>query len=351
MQDMNKDAILEQDINKVFNSLSEYWSDFSGKTILVTGATGAIGSFLIKSLLRVNEETNYNIKTVALVRDVEKAKRIFGNNSAIEYITQDIKTSISYNNSIDYIIHCANNTNSQSFVDYPLESLDVAISGTKNILEFAYNKKVKSIVFLSSMEVYGELSAERGMTKETDYGYIDILKPRSSYQVGKKTAEAYCSGYSTEKNLPVKIVRLAQVVTPTVNYNDERVFAYFARSIAENKDIILKTTGEVVRSFCYITDAITAILTVLLKGKNGEAYNIACPDATKSIRDIATLLTQKYNLQTIFEIEPNTKYPAKTNWQLDINKIRLLGWQPETSFNEMFERIINSFLNERNSKE
>lgn len=335
-----KNRIIDEDIKKCCADLKLYYEKLQGKNILITGATGLIGGFLA----RVFAELNLNIKLILPVRNLNKAKTIFQNTENIIFIENDITNPIEYDGQIDYVIHCASPTSSKFFVDYPVKAMDIAIEGTKNVLNLAKEKNIKSMVYLSSMEVYGELEADRGLTKECDLGYIDILRPRSSYQIGKRVSEAYCSFYNKEFNVPVKIARLAQTISPTVDYNDSRVFAYFARCIIEKTDIVLKTSGEVIRSFCYITDVITAILTILMKSENGKPYNVGNKNAIVKIKDIAQRLSAKYPSTALtFNISDSEIYPTTTNWQLDTHELEKLGWSAEVSLDEMFERLVESF--------
>ena len=348
MNNMVRNSIVYNDIKRVYNDNLSLFEKLQYKTILITGATGLIGSFLIRCLLYANKQSSLNIKIIALVRNKAKAKEHFHielQDNALKLLVQDVVKPIKSKEKVDYIVHCASNTSSQSFVDYPVETLNTTIEGTKNILEFAKKAKIKGMVYLSSMEVYGELEIDKGPTKEEDLGYIDILKPRSSYQMAKRIAESYCSYYSKEYNVPVKIARLSQIISSSADYNDSRVFAYFARCIVEKKDIVLNTPADVIRSFCYITDAISAILILLLSGENGRTYNVANESAASKIKDIAQNLSVFYpSSKLVFDLKENTIYPATTNWQLDSSSLKSLNWSAKVSFKEMFDSVISSFV-------
>ncbi|MBE7711332.1 MAG: NAD-dependent epimerase/dehydratase family protein [Cyanobacteria bacterium SIG31] len=343
-----KHNIERLDTREIIKSKYLNWDCFKNKTVLVTGATGLIGTQIVKALLYANEYFNTNINIIALVRNKEKAKKIFTDSAKIKclkFIHQDIIEPIKYNKNVDYIIHTANSTSSASFVKEPVETIDSILQGTKNVLNFARKSKAKSIVYLSSMEVYGEIPLTRiEPLSESDLGYVDILKPRSSYQEGKRAAECLCSAYANKYDIPVKIARLAQTIGACVDYNDNRVFTQFARSIAEGKDITLKTKGETIRSYCYITDAVVAIFSLLEKGQNGEAYNIANPDTTCSIREMAELLCNKHpKSKLIIREENDTSYLNTLKYYLDISKISSqTNWSPQISLEEAFNRLINS---------
>jgi dTDP-glucose 4,6-dehydratase len=265
----------------------------------------------------------------------------------IQFIKNDVTEKIKIKNSIDYIIHGASITASKIFVDNPVETIDIAVNGTRNMLEFAKEKKVKGFVYLSSMEVFGVTDDRLKEIKENDYGYIDILNPRSSYSESKRICECMCACFAHEYALPVKIARLTQTLGVGVDYNDSRVAAQFARSVIENKDIVLNTEGKTLRPILYTRDAITGIIAVLLKGKNGEAYTIANKSTAISIRETAEMVAQKIannSIKVIFNINIPSEYVPNLNLNLNLNtdKIESLGWKAEIGLEEAYRRMIKS---------
>lgn len=342
-----KNKIEQLDTREIIESKYINWEFFQNKTVLVTGATGLIGTQIVKALLYANEELRTNINIIALARNKNKVNTIFGNTQCdkIKFIYQDIEKRLNYSRKVDYIIHTANSTSSASFVNKPVETISSIVQGTKNILDFARKVKAKSIVYLSSMEVYGEIPVSRQEPlTENEYGYVDILKPRSSYQEGKRTAECLCSAYAHEYGVPVKIARLAQTIGAGVDYNDNRVFAQFARNIVEQQDIVLKTKGETIRSYCYITDAVTAILSMLEKGNNGESYNVANPETTCSIMDMAKMLCEKYPSSKLVVNVDDRNFPSTTKYYLSTTKYHnKSGWNAIVDLKEAYSRLISSF--------
>lgn len=350
---MIKNDIVDKDLSDIYQSDFINWEEFRNKTVLISGVTGGIGSMAVRSFLFANEKAGLNIEVIGLVRNIKKAKIFFEDlteNKNFKLVKNDITEKINYNGKVDYIIHCANNTSSRSFVEMPVETMEVAFCGTKNILEFAENKKVKSLVFLSSMEIYGFIEGKDKTQSENDLGSLELLNVRNSYPIGKRAAETLCCSFFKEKTVPVKIARLAQTVGANVDYNDSRVYAYFARNIVEKKDIVLNTTGNTIRSYCYITDVITGILLLLQKGENGEAYNIANEEATSSIKNIAKMLVNKYpDSKLVFNINDTGIFPKETVWALKTDKIKALGWKPYVSQEKMYANLINSFYKQFNA--
>lgn len=328
-------SILEEDIKNIINDFD--MSVFDGKTILVTGATGLIGKLCAKSLLN----SGYNTQVIALVRDEEKAINIFGESKRLTYLVQDINQRINTTRRVDYIIHAASTTSSKDFVEKPVETIYTAINGSRNILEFAKNKRLEGMVYLSSLEIYGVNEKEN--IKEEDYGYIDILNPRSSYSESKKMVETMCISYGTEYGVPVKIARLAQTFGAGVSISDNRVFAQFAKAIINKENIILHTKGETKRNYCYTTDAVRGIFTILTKGENNNAYNVVNENSYCSISEMAHLLENEYTKVEYKIDEVNRGYNPTVKIALNTEKLNALGWEAKVNLKEMFERLIMDF--------
>lgn len=326
------DTIFNEDIKNITDNFE--MSVFDGKTILVTGATGLLGKLCVKSLL----SSGYNTQVIALVRDKSKAESIFCETKRLTYLVQDINQKIQTDRRVDYIIHTASTTSSKDFVEKPVETIYTAFNGTRNVLEFAKNKKITGMVYLSSLEVYGVPLQED--IKEEDYGFIDILNPRSSYSESKKMAENLCISYGSEYGVPVKIARLSQTFGAGVSKYDNRVFAQFAKAVINGENIVLHTKGETKRNYCYTTDAIRGIFTILTKGDKNNAYNVANKNTYISIADMAKSLENE-TTKVVFEIDDlNRGYNPTVQICLNTKKLEALGWRAMVDLDEMFERTI-----------
>lgn len=316
-----------------------------GKTVLVTGATGLIGVSLVRSLLYMGD-----IKVLAFVRNENKAKSIYEQNSNLEIVIGDIINPIDIIETVDYIFHCASVTTSKIMVEQPVETLMTSIEGTKHILNLAKEKRCKSVVYVSSMEVYGAFDNLDHEVTEDDLGYIDPLKVRSNYPESKRLCENMCIAYLQEYGIPVKIARLAQIFGAGILQNENRVFAQFARSVINNENIILHTKGLSEGNYCYTRDCMTGLLTILLKGKDGEAYNVSNPNSHTTIVDMAKMVAHKIakgNIEVLFDI-PKTNtfgYAADTKMKLNSNKLQQLGWKPEIGLEEAYKRMIEDMIN------
>ena len=352
---MHYSNIINPNTNKdtkfIVDSAYINWDKFKNKTILITGATGFIGVQTVLSLSKASMDHNLNVKLVLPVRDIAKAKSLFFQKMCfvnIKFIKQDINKKLNYHGKVDYIIHTASNTSSKSFVEFPVETIDTTINGTKNILELAKKKNIESFVYLSSMEVYGTINSDTQI-KEEDLGPLNLLNERNSYPQAKRMAENLCYSYFKEYNTPIKIARLCQIIGANIPYNDTRVFAQFARCVVEKKDITLHTDGSTIRNYCYITDCITAILKILTEGTSGEAYNVANQNAICSIKEMAEKIIQNQpNIKVIIENKNSELYPKNCKLYLNTCKLEDLGWQAEVSVEKMLTKLVDGFLAQKN---
>lgn len=345
---ITQDDLIKEDIKKIFASKIPL-KEMEDSTILITGVTGLIASTLVKTILYYNQINPKKINVVGLARNKKKYHKIFREwlpNANFDCVFQDIMSPINFLEKVDYIVHCASLTSSLDFVKNPVETIRTTLNGTTNVMEFAKSKKVKSVVYVSSLEVYGILNKTEKI-RENEYGFIDPLSIRSSYSESKRMAECLCISYGSEYDIPVKIARLTQTFGVGVDYNDTRVFAEFARSVIEEKDVVLHTKGKTVRNYCYSTDAVSALISILIKGKNGEAYNVANSDIIVSILELAEkmLSYSTKKLQVHFHLEDDLMlrgYNPEIKVILDTTKLEKLGWEPAFSMGDMLDRLILS---------
>ncbi|MBR4326766.1 MAG: NAD(P)-dependent oxidoreductase [Bacteroidales bacterium] len=342
---MTKFEILEEDFSSLKKSFD--FSLLKNSSILITGATGLIGSQMLLFLDYLNRTENYSMTLIGLIRSKDKAKKVFENSfNDITFVIGDVLQLPNISQHIDYIIHGASVTSSLDFVSKPIETIDIAINGTMNILRFAQSKAVKSMVYLSSMEVFGITPPDKTSVSESDYGYIDILNTRNSYSESKRLCECLCHSFAKEFSLPVKITRLTQTLGAGIDYNDTRVAAQFARAVIEGHNIVLKTIGATQRPIIYTSDAISAILVVLLKGSNGQAYTAANEETFYTIRETAEMIVSeiaKNKIKLVFDIKGvPQEYAPNLNLKLNLNTslLRSLDWSAKVGLKEAYERMI-----------
>ena len=313
--------------------------EVANTSFMVTGATGLIGSSLIHCLLALDK----GIHVVAPVRNKAKAESLFKETDGqLEWVECDLK---SYNydqlGNIDFIVHCASPTNGKYVQEHPVETFELALESTRKLLGYSRSHLIKSMAYVSSLEAYGENFDDQTVDENMRF-YVDAQNPRSAYPLGKRAAEYLCSAYAMEYSVPAKSVRLTQTFGAGVSKEDNRVFAQFARSVVSGSDIVLHTKGESAKPYCYLTDAVTAILYVLLRGKNGEVYNVANESSYISIIDLARFLRDSFNpqIEVRIELNDNMGYAPVTKLNLSTKKLRALGWHPKYDLKLMFDRLI-----------
>ena len=337
---MNK--IQQQDI-KEFAEDFPFRDRLVGSRFLITGATGLIGSTLVHCLLALNRE----IEITCPVRSLEKAKAIFGEEyEHVQFVECDLTSYLNglvAEDDFKYVVHCASPTSGKYITEHPTETFELAIDTTRAILEYARKADPQGVLYVSSLEYYGQNFDDNSVTEDM-LGYVDSTDPRSSYPLGKRAAEFLCKAYTKEYGVKAKVARLTQTFGAGVSPDDNRVFAQFARSVIASEDIVLHTTGESAKPYCYTIDCISAILYILLKGTDGEAYNVANNKTYISIREMAELLCREFNpsIKVVIEPRPELGYAPVTKLNLSAAKLIALGWKPRFDLLEMYTRLIES---------
>ena len=330
------------------------WKELDNSRILITGSTGLIGSNLTLALLYVAQKHELNIQIVLPVRNVNKAYELFSDYlNRVSIFDYKLGDELHLSDRIDYIVHCASPTSSKCFSQTPVDVLLTNIMGTKAILEYAKSNHTKKTVFLSSMEVYGFPDIGSKVI-ETDLGAFDTMVERNSYPIAKMACESLCRSYFKQYGVQSVVLRLTQTFGPGIKYDDGRVFAEFIRCAMERKNIILKTKGETERPYLYTADAITAIVLAMVSGQPGEAYTVANPDSYCSISFMAEMVANVIAGKQIaveYDLTSDVSrygYAQTLHMNLDIGKIKELGWTPLTSLTEMYRKSIEYLLLEKN---
>ena len=337
---MNGNAITEDSVGSVYQNISQLKLILKGKRVLITGATGLIGSAL------VNRLSLYGARTICPVRSLEKAQTIFdqGVFASIEWVETPLEGFLNgFSIDMDFIIHCASPTASKFFVERPVETMLFNTGTTTSLLEYCRRHCIKGMVYLSSLESYGTVLDDSKAITEDFQGYVNPFEVRSSYNMAKRICESLCCAYAKEYGVPVKVVRLTQTISPHINDSDMRVFAQFARHAARGEDIELHTEGNSARQYIYIDDAVDAILCVLYWGLNGDVYNAAREDSYISVYDMAKFVQENFNPsgRVVFRPRDDMGYAPTTKLKLSTEKLRKLGWEAKYSLYDMFESVIS----------
>lgn len=316
------------------------------KTVLITGASGMVGSYFIYTLIKLNEMYNANIQIKALIRDEKKLDNYIKENPLVQAIIQDVVNKIEIEGPVDYIIHAASPASPKIMKDYPVETNFANTIGTANTLKLALDKKASGFLFISSREIYGEPAA--GQEEFTEYGplgQVNPLVPRNGYAEGKKAAENMCVAFKEEYGINTKIARLAHTYGPGMSIYDGRVQADFLKNILHGENIVLKSDGSSIRTYTYISDAIKAMFLVLLNSED-IVYNIADEESKTSIKELAETLVnikKEKDLKLVFDIPKDSEKgcAAFKMGILSTKKIRSeLGWKPKYSIEEGFKRTV-----------
>ena len=333
-------------LDRQLSGLSEeLFEPFREKRVLVTGATGLIGSLVCKALLLANETKDIECSVAAVVRNRRKADELFGSYTALgglEVLECDLSSDVVCTRPVDYILHAAAVTKSKVMVERPVDVIDMSLNSTRDMLDLALASKA-SMVYVSSMEMYGTLT-EGKMADEATLGWIDLASPRSCYPESKRMCECLCNAYASQFDVSVCSARLAQTFGAGILEGENRAFAQFARSAMEGHDVVLKTSGLSEGNYVDAADCVAGLLTLLASGQAGQAYNVANEDSHGTIREVAQLavdvLGHGSSRVTVELDEANSAgYAPDVHLRLSSSKLRGLGWEPRATLRESFESL------------
>ncbi|KRM87952.1 NAD-dependent epimerase/dehydratase family protein [Lacticaseibacillus thailandensis] len=330
--DIHLNALYRADVEYVA-SLALPWDQMSNVAVLITGASGMLGSFMVDVLMHRNLTAGMQCKVYALGRNLARAQKRFGaywNSADFEFIAHDINTPLTQPlANLGYIFHLASNTHPVAYATDPIGTITTNIIGTHNLLELAASQHIQRFVFASSNEVYGENRGDVEKFDEEYCGYIDPNTLRAGYPESKRCGEALCQAYLSQKGVDVVIPRLTRSYGPTVKPEDSKAISQFINNALRGEDIVLKSAGHQQYSFTYVADAIAGLLTVALKGTSGNAYNIADSRSDISLRELATIIAHAVGRTVTYDLPNATEqkgFSKATKALLDSTKLQGLGW-------------------------
>ena len=307
--------------------------ELGGKTVMITGAAGLICSAVTDILFRYNDPHSDKIQIAAAGRSIEEMQMRFGDMTQREdftFVKYDAsRTDNKLDITTDYIIHGASNAFPAMVMKEPVETMLANFIGIKCLLDMAKQSGTKRVLYISSSEVYGKKEGDKPFV-ESDYGFIDLLDPRNSYSVGKRAAETLCASYAKEYGVGSVIVRPGHIYGPTASPMDNRVSSAWAYSAARGEDIVMKSDGSQLRSYCHCLDCASAMLTVLIKGEDCTAYNISNPDSMISIKQMAQILADHSGVKLITQLASENEkksFNPMSNSSLDSTRLESLGWK------------------------
>lgn len=308
--------------------MAEIITRLQGKNILVTGATGLIGSAFVEMLLR---EEALCVNIYAAGRNEERAKKrfaLYANDERLHFLKYDVTEELTSDVEFHYIIHAASNASPNFFAEHPVEVMMANLIGVKNLLDYGREHQMERFLYVSSGEVYGEGD---GRVFTEDYqGYVDISSARSCYPSSKRAAETLCASYAKEYGIDYVVARPSHTYGPHFTESDNRVYAQFIRNVLRGEDIVMKSTGSQFRSWCYVEDCVSALLYILLKGESGEAYNVADATSNISIRELAEMIAGIAGRKVIMQLPTDAEkagYNVVTKSVFSTEKLEALGWR------------------------
>lgn len=329
--------LYRQDVQQVAD-ISLPWDQLANKSIFITGASGMIGSFLVDVLMQKNRSAALNLHVYALGRSEAHAKSSFGaywEEPLFTFISHDVNQPMTDLNlgQINYVLHLASNTHPRAYATDPIGTITANIIGTQNMLEFAVAHQAARFAFASSNEIYGENRGDVELFDEDYCGYINSNTLRAGYPESKRAGEALCQAYKHQKGLDIVVPRLTRSYGPTMRASDSKAIAQFIENGLAKQDIVLKSTGTQDYSFTYVADAVSGLLTVLIKGQNGEAYNIADPASNVTLKQLAETIAALAGTKVVFDLPDETEkagFSKATKALLNPRKLEQLGWHAQT---------------------
>jgi len=343
-------TIIQSDIQTILNTPLD-WSAFYGRTVLITGAGGALASYLVATLMGLNDQAlGDRCRVLAMVRNPDTVTARLGpylGRDDFELMVGDVVQPITPPRKLDFILHAASPATGRQFNSDPVGTLRANIIGTDNMLQLALRNSVQGFLMLSSGEVYGQTDA--AMISERDYGYLDPATVRACYGEGKRAAETLCVAWAHQFGVPTYIARIMHTYGPQIDVTDGRIYCDFAADILAGRNLKIMSDGLARRPFCYVTDAIIGLFTILLKGEVACPYNLGNDEAVLSIRSLALCLTRQAFPELRLEVElpesiDEALYPKTilTGGQPDLGRLRALGWTPKVPIIDGFRRTIAS---------
>lgn len=333
MQEILYNSYYLADLDYICRFKAIDWDRLQGKRIVLSGGTGQIGSCLVDALMQKNLIDNLNCQVICLTRNVEKARQRFGRWQEGELCFESIDVTSPGNSfwqlQADYVLHLASNTHPIAYASDPIGTIKTNIIGTDNLLKLATLKAGTRFLLASSNEIYGENRGDTDLFDEAYCGDIDCNTLRAGYPESKRCSEALVQAYRAKFGLYSVIARLTRTYGPTLRPDDSKALTQFIHNAINGEDIVLKSAGNQYYSYTYVADAVTGLLTILTKGKDGEAYNIAEPRFDVRLAEVAGLVAKiggsSVRIEKPGTLE-STGFSKVTTCRLDNKKIASLGW-------------------------
>lgn len=334
-------------LDKVISVRENELIRLNGKSILIIGASGLIGTFLIDVLMRFNQKHEGGVLIFGMARDLTKLKNRFSEYKGspfFSFVQGDVTNELNFEGQIDYILHGASNTHPMAYATDPVGTILTNVLGTKSVMDFAGKSKAQRVLFLSSVEIYGESVGDVELFDEQYLGYIDSNTVRAGYPEAKRVSESLIQAYRSQFGLNAVIARLSRVFGPTMQSGDSKALSQFILNGVNGQDIVLKSTGAQRFSYTYVGDAVSAILLLLFSGDDGAAYNVSDASYNLSLGEMAELISDISSTKVVYELPDEIEskgYSKATRALMDATKLNQIGWRPVFDMHEAISETIN----------
>lgn len=321
-----------EELKKYVKETRELFLAFDGSTLLVTGAAGLIGTYLVDLLIVAARELGVRVRVYAYDRNRVLLEERFPAeyNDVVVLYPNDICQDELPELPVDYIIHAASNTSPYDYANKPVDTMLTNILGTNLLCDYAVRHHVRRFLFCSSVEAYGRNNGDVEDFKEEYSGYVDSNTLRANYPASKRCSEALCNAYAAENpDFEFVIARIGRYYGPTVLRDDNKAPTQLIRNAVNGESIVLKSDGLQLFSWGYVGDCAMALLTLLIKGERGNAYNVADSKSRKMLKEFAAIAASVGNGRLEFVEQSaveKTGYSKITKATLDCTKIEQLGW-------------------------
>ena len=337
----NLEDVFSEDIKNIAEELKEFYNEIEGKTILIAGGKGFLGTYFTNVLSEINEVLSKPIKIIVLDSLITAKDKENSNDSNVDFLEQDISKKIEIKDNVDYIIHAASIASPPTYRKFPIKTVDVNYQGTRNLLEIAKNKKIKSMLLLSSSEIYGD--PDIFPTPESYVGKVSCIGPRACYDESKRLAETISILYYQQYNIPIKIARPFNIYGAYLNLNDGRIIPDFMNNAINKSEIIIHSDGTPTRSFCYARDAISGFFKLLFSNHDGIICNVG-NDEEVSVKNVANIIQnimdKPISIKIVKSEDPNYTKDNPQRRCPDLSLIKkVVNYEPKINLEEGLKRV------------
>ncbi|MBQ9782571.1 MAG: NAD-dependent epimerase/dehydratase family protein [Clostridia bacterium] len=338
----------KQEIEFYTDYLKQLLIELRSKTVLITGASGLIGSYLIDVLMEYNKSVKEKISVVAVDFDEKTSMERFSlylNEDCFSYFNRDINGDTEYiSKKLDYVVHAASNTSPIDYANDPVGTICTNVIATQKLLELARKNLVKNFLFCSSVEAYGQNNGDVDDFDESYSGYVDCNTVRAGYPSGKRAAESMCNAYGSQYGVYFTIARIGRIYGPTIKEGDSKAPTQFIMNAVKGEDIVLKSAGTQTFSYGYVGDCASALIYLLVRGENGQAYNVADDKSKTMLKLFAQKCADLAGTQCRFvqqdEVEKRG-YSKITKATMNVDKLKRLGWEAKKDLDAGLKSTIS----------